>query len=556
MDAKKEYDRWMSYPALDTTLRRELETAKDIDDRFYRNLEFGTGGLRGIIGAGTNRMNIYTVGKATRGFAAYLKEHHSTPSCAIGYDSRNHSVEFARITASIMANSGVNAYIYPQLMPTPMLSYAVRHLHCSGGVVITASHNPAKYNGYKAYGSDGCQLTLEAANIVLARIETEPDLVPQLPDFEKLMQEGKIHWIEQSLIDSYYDAVAAACPDNPTVPLHIVYSPLNGTGNIPVRHMLKRIGNIQVDVVPEQEHPDGNFPTCPFPNPEIKEAMQLASDLAAKVHADFFLATDPDCDRVGAGVIGKDGNVELISGNEMGVMLLDYICKMRIKSGTMPKRPVAVKTIVTTEMTSAVAKKYGVELRNVLTGFKFIGEQIKLLEADGETDRYLFGFEESYGYLSYTFVRDKDAVDAAVLICQMAAHYKEEGKNLLMVRAEMEKEYGCFRNRLLTFSFEGEQGMRCMEAVMTDLRKYPQSLTGNAKSVVITDFENDDTGLPKSNVLRYSIGEEHTIIVRPSGTEPKLKLYLTASAREEENALSALTKMENTCNEFISQYKQ
>ena len=429
--AREDYQRWLLAENMPEELRSQLVRmdAEEQNDSFYRDLAFGTGGLRGVVGAGTNRMNVFTVSKATRGLGRYLLKTFEKPSCAVSYDSRIHSRDFAELTAATLAEMGVQVCLYPRLMPTPMLSYAVRHEHCSGGVMITASHNPAKFNGYKVYGADGCQITLEAADLIQSFIGAEETLVDALPDFHAMLEKGSIRYIGQELIEDYYRDVWKLRIAPTSQPLHIVYSPLNGTGNEPVREVLRRMGNIQVDVVAEQEKPHGCFPTAPYPNPEIREAMRLAIAKTIETGADLCIATDPDCDRIGAGVRVGD-QVTLISGNDMGVLLLDYVCSHRRAAGSeLP--PVAVKTIVTTEMAVPICEKYGVELRNVLTGFKFIGEQIGLLEKEGHPERYVFGFEESYGYLSGTDVRDKDAVNAALLVCEMAANCKAQGMTLL-----------------------------------------------------------------------------------------------------------------------------
>ena len=460
--AKEDAKRWMSHPGMVPELLDMMKqmSEEEIGDSFYRDLAFGTGGLRGVLGPGTNRMNVYTVARATRGLGNYILEHSSNPSCAVSCDSRIHSRDFAELTAAVLASMGIRVYLYRTLMPTPMLSYAVRHLACTAGVMVTASHNPAKFNGYKVYGPDGCQITLEAAEQILGLIEKEETLVDSLPDFQAALATGMVTYIDEETIESYYACIDKLRITRTTQDLNVVYSPLNGTGNVPVREMLSRLGNIHVSVVPEQEMPDGHFPTAPYPNPEIREAMQLAIEQAVREQADLCFATDPDCDRIGAGVRRGD-QVTLISGNDMGILLLDYVCS---HADRRAGRRVAVKTIVTTEMAVPVCEKYGVELRNVLTGFKFIGEQIGLLEKDGEADRYLFGFEESYGYLSGTDVRDKDAVNAAVLVCEMAAYYKSQGKDLLQRLDELREEFGFYAQRLLTFQYEGEKGAEQMAA--------------------------------------------------------------------------------------------
>ncbi len=554
MTAQERYESWRAQPGLAQDVAEELAAiagdAEAIEDRFYRDLAFGTGGLRGVLGAGTNRMNVYTVAKATRGLAAYLLAQFPAPACAIAYDSRRKSALFAQTAAAVLAAAGVRVHLYAELMPTPMLSFAVRHLGCAAGVVITASHNPAKYNGYKVYGADGCQITLEAAEAVQGCIRRQPDFSGPLPDLAALSAAGKISFITQDTLDAYYAAVLAESVEAPAVPLHVVYSPLNGTGNKPVRHVLAARGNIQVTVVPEQEQPDGDFPTCPYPNPEIAEAMALAAALCREKQADFCLATDPDCDRVGAAVPDKDGRMQLISGNEMGVMLFDYICQSRLAAGAMPENPVAVKTIVTTEMAAAVAQCYGVELRNVLTGFKFIGEQIGRLEAEGHPERFIFGFEESYGYLSGGYVRDKDGVNAAMLICEMAAHYKVQGKTLLDVREELSAKYGYFQSSLLSFAFEGPTGMDAMNGILDKVRASHAQFAGRGVRAM-TDYLQDDTGLPKSNVLSLSLDGGCHAVVRPSGTEPKLKIYLTARAGTADASMAAVDAMARACRVFV-----
>lgn len=560
-ETKKLYDTWCASLAVavaagheiaqTTTLLQELVADKDneagINDRFYCDLGFGTGGLRGVLGAGTNRMNIYTIAKATRGLAAYLNAQFEAPSCAIAYDSRNNSDVFAHLAAAVLAEAGVVVHLYPQLMPTPLLSYAVRALGCDGGIVITASHNPAKYNGYKVYGADGCQITLEAAEAISAQIAAQEVFAP-LPSFGQSMANDNIHYISDELVDGYYQKVLALSVNRPSVPLQVVYSPLNGAGNLPVREILKRLGNVNVTVVKEQELPDGNFPTCSYPNPEEAAAMALAVKLAQEQGADFCLATDPDCDRVGVAVV-KDGKATLINGNEMGVMLLEYMCKTRLADANAT--PIAVKTIVTTEMARKVAAHYGVDMIDVLTGFKFIGEQIGLLEAKGEQARFLLGFEESYGYLAGDFVRDKDAVIASMLICEMAAYYKAQGKSLLDVLAEAYETYGYYQNKLLSFEFAGQQGMAQMGAILEQVRN---NQTGELYGQTICstiDYQYDDTGLPKSNVIKLMLADESVLVIRPSGTEPKLKVYVTAVGETLAAAQQTVEALVQEINAFI-----
>ena len=546
MTISEKYNAWLACPAMNQELLEDLRSMDENDknNSFYRDLAFGTGGLRGVLGAGTNRMNLFTVAKATRGLGSYLKETFSDPSVSISCDSRIHSRDFAELTAAVLASMDIHVYLYPQLQPTPMLSFAVRHLQTSAGVMITASHNPAKYNGYKVYGSDGCQITLEAADQIQHFIDKEPDLTDRLPDFLQYLRNGIISYIEDETIEAYYQAILKLRIHPVSEPLHLVYSPLNGTGNIPVREIMRRLGNIKADIVDEQELPDGNFPTCPYPNPEIREAMALAVRKTVDTGADLCFATDPDCDRMGAGV-RTGNNVTLISGNDMGILMLDYLCRNTPVSSS-PSR-VAVKSIVSTEMASAICKKYGVELRNVLTGFKFIGEQICLLEKEGCQDRFLFGFEESYGYLSGTDVRDKDAVNAALILCEMASGLKAEGKTLLNRLEELRTEFGFYAQRLITFQYEGESGARRMSDVMKKLRLPLESLrTAELPVSRRTDYLLDDTGLPKSDVLEFILSENDKFIIRPSGTEPKLKAYLFARGQNQAEAEEALNRFEKS----------
>ncbi|MCR4795133.1 MAG: phospho-sugar mutase [Ruminococcus sp.] len=543
------YSLWCENATEDPDLQAELAEVKGnndaIIDRFYRDLEFGTGGLRGVIGAGTNRMNIYTVRRATQGFADYLNQEYKNPSVAISFDSRIKSDVFSKAAAEVLAANGIKVHIYSELMPTPCLSWAVRALKCQGGIMITASHNPAKYNGYKVYGDDGCQITLRGAEIILEKINSL-DIFNDVKssDFEAELAKGNISYIGNDVIEDFYKHVLAEgintdlCASSG---LKVVYTPLNGTGNKPVREILKRIGITDVTIVKEQEAPDGNFSTCPYPNPEIREALQVGLSYCDKVKPDLLLATDPDCDRVGIAVPDGKGGYALFSGNEVGAMLLEYICQQRIRKGTMPENPIAVKTIVTTDIVNLIGKEYGVEIIDVLTGFKFIGEQIGFLEAKGEEKRYIFGFEESYGYLSGGYVRDKDAVDASMLICEMAAYYRTQGITLMQARENMYKKYGMFLQTLYSFEFEGASGMKHMEEIMTDLRNNHPTAIGGLKVERFEDYKastskNIATGevkeltLPKSNVLAFYLEGGCKAIVRPSGTEPKIKTYITAKA--------------------------
>ncbi len=547
---------WSENAVEDPDLVEELAQIKDdeaeIREHFYRDLEFGTGGLRGILGVGCNRMNIYTVRRATQGLADYIKEITDTPSVAISFDSRNKSDLFAKAAACVLAANGVKVHIYTELMPTPALSFAVRALQCTAGIMVTASHNPAKYNGYKAYGSDGCQMTLEAADAVLAKVNAL-DMFKDVTycDFEKALADGMIAYISEAVIEDYYHNVLSQSL-NPSLcaesGLKVVYTPLNGTGNKPVREILSRIGIKDVTVVKEQENPDGNFTTCPYPNPEIREALQLGLDYCDTCKPDLLLATDPDADRVGIAVPDGD-DYALFSGNEVGAMLLEYICSERTKKGTMPNNPIAIKTIVTTDLVRAIAKAYDVQVLDVLTGFKFIGEQILLLEQKGEEDRYVFGFEESYGYLSGTYVRDKDAVVASMLICEMAAFYRTQGISMIEARENLYRKYGLFRHSLESFTFEGESGMKQMKALMDGLRTEQPLSIGGLKVVAVSDYllskttdkltgAVEEITLPKSDVLVFTLEDDAKVVIRPSGTEPKIKAYYTTKAPDMESALA------------------
>ena len=564
MTEKMQYQRWLDFPLEDSALKEELLSIKDQDeeifDRFYQELAFGTAGLRGVLGAGTNRMNIYTVRKATQGMADYLNEKYPQSSIAISYDSRINSLLFAEETARVMAANGITAYLYDQLMPTPALSFAVRDLKCQAGVMVTASHNPAKYNGYKAYGPDGCQMTDEAAGAVLEKIG-RIDIFDgvKVADFAQALGQGKIQYIKQEVIDRYLDAVESQsirkgiCADRG---MKVVYTPLNGAGNMCVRAILDRIGIRDVVPVKEQELPDGNFPTCPYPNPEIREALQKGLDLCETEKPDLLLATDPDCDRVGIAV-PHAGSYLLLTGNEVGVLLTDYIASSRIELGTMPQNPIVVKTIVTTSMIDRLAETYGFEVVNILTGFKYIGEQILRLEQKGEQDRYIFGFEESYGYLSGGYVRDKDAVDASMLICEMAAYYKKQGKTLADVLFGLYEKYGMHLNTQSSFTCEGASGMERMREIMEDLRKNaPDEICGK-KVLWMSDYQasvkksaagQQPIHLPHSNVVEYGLEGDNVIVVRPSGTEPKIKVYfmVKGQSRAEAEDLEAQLKVQMT----------
>ena len=541
MDYKQEYERWLQYATEDQDIVTELEEMREeqIEDAFYRNLAFGTGGLRGTIGAGTNRMNVYTVAKASQGLANYLVKHFETPSVVIGYDSRIKSDVFAKVAASVFAANGIGVRIWPELNPVPTVSFATRYLHASAGVMITASHNPAKYNGYKVYGSDGCQITTDAAAEILNEIE-KLDLFTDVKrtKFETALADEKVQYIEDTVLDAFLSEVknqSVLYGEEVNKNVAIVYSPLNGSGLKPVLRALKESGYTNITGVKEQEEPDGNFSTCPYPNPEIKEAMKLGMEYAKQYNADLLLATDPDCDRVGIAVKDKQGEYVLLSGNEAGMLLLDYICSQKKKHGKMPEDPVMIKTIVTTDMGEQIAEHYHVRTVNVLTGFKFIGEQIGLLEKRGKEDSYIFGFEESYGYLTGTYVRDKDGVNGAYMICEMFAYYTSKGISLLDKLQELYEIYGYRLNTLHSYEFEGPSGFKKMQEIMAEFRNGLDTI-GPKKVENVLDYEKGLNGLPKSDVLKYLLEDQCSVVVRPSGTEPKLKVYVSVCAESKEEA--------------------
>ncbi|WP_373209394.1 phospho-sugar mutase [Allofournierella massiliensis] len=552
---KNEYERWLAFDLDDPDLKPELESVKDDDeaikDRFAVSLKFGTAGLRGVIGAGTNRMNVYVVRQATQGLANWVKTQGGTQTVAISYDSRIKSDVFAKAAAEVLAANGVKVRIYKALMPVPALSFATRYYNCNAGIMVTASHNPAKYNGYKAYGPDGCQMTDEAADVVYAEIQKTDVLSgARTMSFEDGMAAGLIEYVGEDCYEALYQAIESRsvrpglCK---TAGLKLVYSPLNGSGLVPVTRVLGDIGITDITIVPEQKDPDGNFPTCPYPNPEIFEALRLGLELAEKSGADLMLATDPDADRVGIAVRCKDGSYELLSGNEVGVLLLDYICKARIENGTMPKDPVMVKSIVSTPLADVVAAHYGVECRNVLTGFKWIGDQIARLEAAGQVERFIFGFEESYGYLAGSYVRDKDAVIGSMLICEMAAYYRSIGSSIKEELDRIYAEYGRYLNKVDSYEFPGLSGMDKMAGIMQKLRQEPPTEFAGYKVVTVSDYQartrtelatgkTEAIDLPAANVLIYALEGGATVVVRPSGTEPKIKTYFTTLGKNVEEA--------------------
>ena len=551
------YRRWLE--EADVSLQAELKAmdSEKKEDAFYRDLAFGTGGLRGVIGAGTNRMNVHTVAKASQGLADYVVKRFPAEKrrIAVSYDSRILSGEFAKVASGVFAANGIQALIYRELMPTPCLSFAVRALKCAAGVMVTASHNPAKYNGYKVYGADGCQITTEAAAEILSEIEKLDVFTgAKRMDFEAGLQKGLISYIPDQVYTDFVEEVKRqSLLGSETVDkgVAIVYSPLNGTGLKPVLRTLRESGYENVTVVKEQEQPDGHFPTCPYPNPEIREAMQLGLSYAAKLNADLLLATDPDCDRCGIAVRNEAGEYELLSGNETGLLLLDYVCSRRLALGRMPENPVLVKTIVTTDMAERIAAHYGVETRNVLTGFKFIGETIGKLEAEGHPERYIFGFEESYGYLSGTYVRDKDAVDAAFLICEMFAWYKQQGISLLQKLNALYGEYGYCLNTLHSYEFEGAAGFEKMQQIMQSFRGGLTEIGGRAIEKLL-DYGPGLDGLPKSDVLKFKLSGGASAVVRPSGTEPKLKIYISVSAPDRAAAAEEEKKLADALAKFMA----
>lgn len=555
MDINALYNEWLEKAVIDPDLKEELEGIKgneeEILDRFYRCLEFGTAGLRGVIGAGTNRMNYYTVCQATQGLADFLNKHFENPSIAIGYDSRIKSGYFSIEAAKVLAANGIKVYLYKELQPTPCLSFAIRYFKTSSGIILTASHNPAKYNGYKCYNSNGYQMTDEEANETYEFIKKVDYFTGiRTMDFDKAVKSGLIEYMGDEVIDAFLDEVIKQCV-NPEIivdaGLKVIYTPLNGTGNKPVRKILDRIGVKDVYIVPEQEMPDGNFPTCPFPNPEIKQAFECALKMAEDIQPDLLLATDPDCDRVGIAVKDGNGGYKLMSGNEVGAMMLNYLLSQKKEKGLLSENSIAVKSFVSTDLAEVIAKKYNCTFKNLLTGFKYIGELITQLEAEGKADNFVMGFEESYGYLAGTHARDKDAVVASMLICEMAAYYKAQGKSLAEVMDSIYNEFGYYFNSVSSYTFEGASGMEKMAAIMDGLRAdAPKSFGGMEVTVVddyktsistnLTDNSTKTIELPKSNVLAYTLTDGNKIIVRPSGTEPKIKAYITAIGRNREQA--------------------
>lgn len=567
---KELYSLWLNNTKDEKEIYDELVSVDGKDDeildRFYKNLEFGTGGLRGVIGAGTNRMNVFTVNQATQGLADYLNAEFDSPSVAIAHDSRINSDVFAKGAAEVLAGNGIKVYFYPELVPTPMLSFAVRHFLCSSGIVITASHNPSQYNGFKCYDPHGYQMTDEGAAKTYGYIQ-KVDMFTGVKKlaFDEGIKNGMIEYIGNDVYEEFYKAVLGECI-NPEVSkksdLKIIYTPLNGTGNKPVRTVLSRMGFKDVTVVPSQENPDGHFPTCPYPNPEIRQAFEEAIKLAEEIGGDLLLATDPDCDRVGIAV-NDGGEYKLMTGNEVGVMLSQYLLSCRKEQGTLPKDPAIIKTIVTTNLIEKVAKDYNCKIYNLLTGFKYIGELVTELESKGEADNFVLGMEESYGYLTGIHARDKDAVNGASLVCEMAAYYKEkEGKNLYRVMQDIYKKYGMYLNTLLNFAFAGAEGMDKMKNIMSSLRENPPKEIAGLEVTKVSDYltgvstdtksgVQDKITLPKSNVLAFSLPGGNSAIIRPSGTEPKIKVYVTAVGKDREDAQRLTDEISKCMKGFI-----
>ncbi len=568
MNYEQSYQMWLESDIIDITTKEELKALnneKEIEDRFYKNLEFGTGGLRGKIAAGTNRINIYTVGKATQGLAKYLVTNFTNPSIAIAYDSRNMSDVFAETAAKVLAANGVKVYLYESLRPTPMLSFAVRHLGTEAGIVLTASHNPKEYNGYKVYGSDGGQLTDNAANEVLGYIN-EVDLFTGIKTMstEEAVKAGLLVYIGEDVDNAYYERVESVVVNKELVKekaseLNIIYTPIHGSGNVPVRAMLKRLGYTNVHIVKEQELPDGNFPTAPYPNPENPQVFELAIEMAKEVGPDLIFGTDPDCDRIGVIVKEDSGEYKVLTGNQVGVLLSEYMLNARKETGVLSTKDTLIKTIVTTEMAARVAEAYDAQIMNVLTGFKYIGEKIEEFKQTG-SNNFVLGFEESYGYLSGGFVRDKDAVIAATLIAEMALYYKTKGKNLAQALHDLFEKYGYYREELVSLTMEGKDGQEQIAAMITALRESTPTEVNGVKIAIVEDYKlstrtnviegtKEEIKLPKSNVLKFILEDRSWFVVRPSGTEPKVKIYASVVGKDD---LDAAQKS----NAFVASIKQ
>ena len=570
MDFRQGYNRWLNEEKVDEALKNELQTIeneKEIEDRFYKNLEFGTGGLRGKIAAGSNRMNVYTIGKATQGLATYLLKHKAEPSVAIAYDSRNMSKEFADQAASVLAANGVKVFLYPSLRPTPMLSFTVRHLEADAGIVITASHNPKEYNGYKVYGNDGGQITDEAAKEILSYIDAA-DIFEDVKvmALEKAEKEGKLEYITEEVDKAYYHQVETLCIRKDLIKekaseLKIIYTPIHGSGNIPVRTMLNKLGFTNVAVVKEQELPDGNFPTAPYPNPEDKRVFELAIEMAKETAPDLIFGTDPDCDRIGVVVKESADSYKVLTGNQVGILLSDYILNARKEMGTLSEQDTIVKTIVTSDMVKPIATHYGTQVMDVLTGFKYIGEKIKEFLETG-ANNFVFGYEESYGYLSGDFVRDKDAVIASVLIAEMALYYRTQGKNLYEALEDLFKQYGYYREDLVSIQMEGKDGQEKIQAIISNLRENAPKEVGGIRVVRVEDYklskaynvlegEEEAIFLPTSNVMKFILEDGSWFVVRPSGTEPKMKIYVSIIGQDEKDATNKVENFKKQVLELV-----
>ena len=550
MNITEEYNRWLQHTADNEAIHQELlamqADQKLLEDAFYCDLAFGTAGLRGVMGAGTNRMNSYIVARASQGVANYLKQNHMQPAVVIGYDSRINSKSFAEITAEVFAGNGIKVYLWPELMPVPTVSFATRHLNAAAGIMITASHNPAQYNGYKVYGADGCQITTEAASSILAEIN-KLDIFADVKQeaFAAAMSRKQISYIDETVYNAFLAEVkqqSVLFGEQVKQDVAIVYTPLNGTGLKPVTQILEDTGYTNIKIVPEQRMPDGHFPTCPYPNPELPEAMRLGIEYARENNAELLLATDPDCDRVGVAVRDEQGEYRILTGNQIGVLLLDYICSQRSKHNKLPEAAVMIKTVVTTAMAEQVAASYGVRTINVLTGFKYIGEQIGLLEQEGLESNYIFGFEESCGYLSGAYVRDKDGVNAAFLICEMYSYYATQGVSLLQKLEELSRKHGYSINLSRSYEFKGSTGLETMQRIMNSLRGGVQELAGK-RVLSVLDYAKGIDGLPAENMLQFVLEDNCSVIVRPSGTEPKLKTYIYVSAASEAQAMQLADKL-------------
>ena len=550
MNITEEYNRWLQHTADNEAIHQELlamqADQKLLEDAFYCDLAFVTAGLRGVMGAGTNRMNSYIVARASQGVANYLKQNHMQPAVVIGYDSRINSRSFAEITAEVFAGNGIKVYIWPELMPVPTVSFATRHLKAAAGIMITASHNPAQYNGYKVYGADGCQITTEAASSILAEIN-KLDIFADVKKeaFAAAMSRKQISYIDEAVYNAFLAEVkrqSVLFGEQVKQDVAIVYTPLNATGLKPVTQILEDTGYTNIKIVPEQRMPDGHFPTCPYPNPELPEAMRFGIEYAGENNADLLLATDPDCDRVGVAVRDEQGEYRILTGNQIGVLLLDYICSQRSKHNKLLEAAVMIKTVVTTAMAEQVAASYGVRTINVLTGFKYIGEQIGLLEQEGLESNYIFGFEESCGYLSGAYVRDKDGVNAAFLICEMYSYYATQGVSLLQKLEELSRKHGYSINLSRSYEFKGSTGLETMQRIMNSLRGGVQELAGK-RVLSVLDYAKGIDGLPAENMLQFVLEDNCSLIVRPSGTEPKLKTYIYVSAACEAQAMQLADKL-------------